>query len=105
MTSFDCASIATHVHTKCRSNAIPIIIIDEFDKLRDQSARELTAHIIKSLYDNAATVNATIILVGVAEDVRELVNDHQSLKRALTEVKMERMKSRELTRCWTSGCA
>ena len=81
---------------KCRPNAIPIIIIDEFDKLKDKAARELTAHVIKSLYDNADTVNTTVILVGVAEDIRELIEDHKSLKRALTEVKMERMKTPEL---------
>lgn len=81
---------------KCRPNAIPIIIIDEFDKLRDASARELTAHVIKSLYDNADTINTTVILVGVAEDIRELIDDHKSLKRALAEVKMERMKTPEL---------
>lgn len=81
---------------KCRPNAIPIIIIDEFDKLRDSDARELTAHVIKALYDNADTINTTIIIVGVAEDIRELVEDHKSLTRALTEIKMERMRSPEL---------
>jgi Cdc6-like AAA superfamily ATPase len=48
---------------KCSPNSIPIIIIDEFDKLRNREARELTAHVIKSLHDNAATVNTTVILV------------------------------------------
>lgn len=81
---------------KCKPNAIPILIIDEFDKLRDQSARELTAHVIKALYDNADTINVTVILVGVAEDIRDLIEDHKSLKRALSEVKLERMKSPEL---------
>ena len=81
---------------RCRPNAIPILIIDEFDKLRDAAARELTAHVIKNLYDNADTVNTTVILVGVAEDIRELVQDHKSLKRALAEVKLERMKAPEL---------
>ena len=81
---------------KCRPNAIPIIIIDEFDTLEDRTARELTAHVIKGLYDNAATVNATVILVGVAEDIKELIEDHKSLTRALTEIKMERMTAHEL---------
>jgi Cdc6-like AAA superfamily ATPase len=81
---------------KCRPNAIPIIIIDEFDKLQDDSARELTAHVIKALYDDAATVNTTVIIVGVAEDIRELIEDHKSLTRALTEIKMERMTPHEL---------
>ncbi len=81
---------------KCRANSILIIIIDEFDKLEDDSARELTAHVIKGLYDNAATVNTTVIIVGVAEDIRELIEDHKSLTRALTEIKMERMTAHEL---------
>jgi Cdc6-like AAA superfamily ATPase len=79
---------------KCRANAIPIIIIDEFDKLRDQGARELTANLIKELYDYS--INATIILVGVAEDVSDLIRDHQSIRRALSQVKLERMSTPEL---------
>jgi hypothetical protein len=55
---------------KCRPNAIPILIIDEFDKLQEVRARELTANVIKSLHDYA--VPATIILVGVAENVGQL---------------------------------
>lgn len=81
---------------KCRPNAIPIIIIDEFDKVINESARELTAHVIKALYDDAATINTTVIIVGVAEDIRELIEDHKSLTRALTEIKMERMDTHEL---------
>lgn len=79
---------------KCKANAIPIIILDEFDKLRDQGARELTANVIKELYDYS--VNVTIIVIGVAEDVGELIRDHRSLTRALSQVKLERMNSIEL---------
>lgn len=79
---------------KCRPNSIKILIIDEFDKLRDQDARELTANVIKSLHDYA--VPATIILVGVAENVSQLIIDHESIRRALTPVKLERMMDHEL---------
>lgn len=79
---------------KCRPNAIPILIIDEFDKLGDPDAKELSANVIKSLYDY--TVNATVILVGVAENVGELVADHQSLRRALSPIKLARMSQLEL---------
>jgi Cdc6-like AAA superfamily ATPase len=79
---------------KCKPNSIPIIIIDEFDNLKDNDARELTAHVIKSLYDY--TVNATIILVGVADDLRELISNHQSLPRTIVQIKLERMKDTEL---------
>ncbi len=74
---------------KCRANAIPIIIIDEFDKLADTNAKELSANVLKSLYDY--TVNVTIILVGVAENIGELVKDHQSLRRTLSPIKLNRM--------------
>ena len=79
---------------KCRPNAIPIIVLDEFDKLRDASARELTANVIKELYDYS--VNVTIIIIEVAEDVGELIKDHRSLTRALSQVKLERMNTTEL---------
>jgi Cdc6-like AAA superfamily ATPase len=79
---------------KCRPNSIPIIIIDEFDKLRDDSAKELSANVLKALYDY--TANVTIILVGVAENVGELVSDHQSLRRTLSPIKLERMRKFEL---------
>jgi Cdc6-like AAA superfamily ATPase len=79
---------------KCRPNAIPILIIDEFDKLQDAGARELTANVIKSLYDYG--VPATIILVGVAENVGQLITDHESIRRALTPIKLERMMDHEL---------
>jgi len=79
---------------KCRPNAIPILIIDEFDKLQDSGARELTANVIKSLHDYS--VPATIILVGVAENVGQLIADHESIRRALTPIKLERMMDHEL---------
>ncbi|MCB1421367.1 MAG: AAA family ATPase [Nitratireductor sp.] len=79
---------------KCKPNAIPIIIFDEFDKLRDALSRELFANLIKYLYDYS--LNTTIILVGVAEDVSSLIADHQSLDRALAQIKLNRMSDTEL---------
>lgn len=79
---------------KCRPNAIPILVIDEFDKLRDKNARELSANVIKYLYDY--TVNFTVVLVGVAESVKELISDHESIRRALTQIRLERMSPVEL---------
>ena len=79
---------------KCRPNAIPIIIIDEFDKLSDRNARELTANVIKAFYDYS--VSATIIIVGVSDDIDGLIEDHRSLRRSLSQIKLERMKNDEL---------
>ncbi len=79
---------------KCKPNAIPIIIFDEFDKLRDTMSRELFANLIKYLYDYS--LNTTMVLVGVAEDVSSLITDHQSLDRALAQIKLNRMNDTEL---------
>ena len=79
---------------KIGPNAVPIVIIDEYDKVRDRDAKVLTANLIKELYDFAATT--TLILVGVAENISELVVDHASLDRALIQVPLGRMSEQEL---------
>ncbi|TYB89026.1 ATP-binding protein, partial [Oceaniovalibus sp. ACAM 378] len=79
---------------RANANAIPVIIIDEYDKLIDDNAKELTANLIKELYDYS--VNVTIILVGVAEDIGKLVEDHESLNRALVHIPLGRMSDTEL---------
>ncbi len=80
--------------TKINADIIPIIIIDEFDKVDDEDAKNLTANLIKSLSDYG--VNATILLVGVAEDVGDLLAAHKSITRNLTQIKLERMSAKEL---------
>lgn len=73
-----------------------IMIVDEFDLLRAKEARELTANLLKSLHDHAT--NVTILLIGVAENVEDLLINHQSLRRVLTLVKLERMNVADLTK-------
>lgn len=68
-------------------------VFDEFDRLRKKEARPFT-DLMKALSDFA--VDATIILVGVAETVEELVADHASIGRAIIQVPMPRMKPEEL---------
>lgn len=79
---------------KCNANVLPVIIIDEYDKVIDEEARELTANLIKELYDYATS--ATVILVGVADSIGQLVQDHQSVNRALVQVPLSRMSDAEL---------
>ncbi|MCJ2042886.1 ATP-binding protein [Methylobacterium sp. J-059] len=75
-------------------NTIPIIILDEFDKLMDQKARNLVANTIKDLSDRS--VKATIILVGVADSIGDLIDEHQSISRCLHQIQMQRMMPSEL---------
>lgn len=70
-----------------------LFIIDEFDNVRDDKTRSSFADLIKSLSDN--NKNTTILLVGIADSVEELIGDHQSLERCLKQVKMPRMKKEE----------
>jgi Cdc6-like AAA superfamily ATPase len=75
-------------------NTVPIIILDEFDKLADRSARNLIANTIKNLSDRS--VRATVIIVGVADSVSDLIEEHQSISRCLRQIPMQRMLPSEL---------
>lgn len=79
---------------KCGANALPIVIVDEYDKLQNAEAKVLTANLIKEMYDYAVTT--TVILVGVAENIGQLVSDHQSIDRALVQIPLNRMSNSEL---------
>lgn len=79
---------------KTPPHAAVIMIVDEFDLLRAKEARELTANLIKSLHDYGT--NVTVVLIGVAENVDELIIDHRSLRRVLSLVKLERMSATDL---------
>jgi Cdc6-like AAA superfamily ATPase len=69
------------------------IFVDEFDRL-DPAARAGFADVIKGLSDY--NVPATIVIVGVADDVDELVAEHRSVERSLQEILMPRMSPAEL---------
>lgn len=79
---------------KCNPNALPVIIIDEFNEIVDRDTKTLTANLIKELYDFA--VSTTIIIVGVADNISELLAEHQSIGRALIQVPLHRMTDAEL---------
>ena len=71
-----------------------LLVIDEYDRLEDDSVSRAMADTIKALSDHS--VNATMILVGVADTVDELIAEHQSIDRCLVQVHMPRMSSEEL---------
>jgi Cdc6-like AAA superfamily ATPase len=71
-----------------------IIIIDELDRLRHPDVTMLLADTIKNLSDHA--VDVTLILVGVADSVDQLMQEHQSIERALVQIRMPRMSVPEL---------
>jgi hypothetical protein len=86
----------------CRfgQNELPIIVIDEYDRLRDESCRVLMTDLIKAL--TRAPNNPTVVLVGVAENILQLVRDHASISRNLVQVPMHRMTTEEIIEVVTS---
>lgn len=70
-----------------------VVFIDEFDVVVDAAERRAMAETIKVLSDQG--VNATVILVGVAESVTELIDEHASTERNLVQVPMPRMSLEE----------
>jgi Cdc6-like AAA superfamily ATPase len=78
-----------------------VLLIDEFDRLASEEARLLFADTIKTLSDQLT--QATVVLVGVADTVGELIAEHQSIERAVVQIHMPRMSRAELQRIVTQG--
>jgi Holliday junction resolvasome RuvABC ATP-dependent DNA helicase subunit len=78
-----------------------VLFIDEFDRLRDTDARMLFADTIKTLSDRVT--RATVVLIGVADSVGELIREHRSVERALAQIHMPRMTREELAEIVTRG--
>jgi chloramphenicol 3-O-phosphotransferase len=80
----------------------PLIVIDELDRLEDDESLTLLADTIKTLSDHAA--GATLILVGVAGSLDELIGEHASIIRNLAQIEMPRMMPEELRGILQKGC-
>ena len=80
-----------------------VLAIDEFDRLTDRKVTTLVADTIKSLSDSATP--ATVILIGVADSVDQLIEGHRSIERALVQVPMPRMSKAETEQIVLKGTA
>lgn len=78
-----------------------LIAFDEFDRLSDPTVSILMADTLKSLSDYSVPV--TILLIGVADSVDELVAGHQSIERALVQIPMPRMSVAEIKQIIENG--
>ncbi|MEN8263951.1 MAG: ATP-binding protein [Nitrospirota bacterium] len=75
-------------------NNVLVFIIDEFDRIEDIKTKTAIADTIKTFSDHA--IKASMILVGVADAVEELIKEHFSIERALVQIQMPRMSREEL---------
>jgi Cdc6-like AAA superfamily ATPase len=82
---------------------ISVFIIDEFDRVDDPHTRRLFADTIKAFSDNLPT--PTLVIVGVARDVSELIGEHASIERSIAQVKLPLMTVEELREIIEKGLA
>jgi hypothetical protein len=87
-------AMADVINVLKRFPAPMVFIFDEFDQADAVGVRKEFADTIKALSDYS--IVATIVLVGVGDDVRSLISAHASIERALVQIPMPRMKSDEL---------
>jgi len=71
-----------------------LIILDEYDRVRDEATNTRLAETLKHFSDAASETK--IIVVGVADTLAELIGEHASLTRCLAQIKLERMSADEL---------
>jgi Cdc6-like AAA superfamily ATPase len=71
-----------------------ILIIDEYDRVTAEDTKAKFAELIKNMSDAAAPV--TLVIIGVADNVRELLGKHPSLQRSVVIVPMPLMTRREI---------
>jgi Cdc6-like AAA superfamily ATPase len=71
-----------------------LLIVDEFDRVRDGQTKTRMAELIKHFSD--ARSETKIVIVGVAETLNELIGQHESLSRSLAQIGLKRMDEAEL---------
>ncbi len=75
-------------------NDIPIVVVDEYNLIQDPDTSRLMAETIKALSDEG--INATVFVVGISDNVRDLVSGHESIIRCSEEILMPRMDQEEI---------
>jgi len=68
-----------------------LVIIDEFERIQATKERQAFADLIKKLSDNESPT--TLMLVGVAESIDELLEGHESAHRSIVEIRVDRLKN------------
>jgi Cdc6-like AAA superfamily ATPase len=76
------------------ANQRTVVIIDEFDRVQDDGTFVKMADTIKYLADEGS--RATLIIVGVGENVHELFGGHPSIHRNVRQKLMPKMTKQEL---------
>src|SRR5262249_19174911 len=78
-----------------------IFRIDEFDRVRSEEVRNQIAEAIKNLSDVGA--RGAFLIVGVADDLEELLGKHPSIQRNVVGIHLSLMSEAELLQLIKAG--
>ena len=82
---------------------IVVLVIDEFDIIDDHDTRMAMSDTLKYLSDR--NTPATVVLIGVADDASNLIENHRSVERCLRQIQLPRMERDESEEVVTTGLA
>lgn len=82
-------------------NGFFIVILDEFDKVTDSQTKIAFSDLIKIVSDTVP--GFTIVIVGVAENILELIGEHPSIDRNLVQIELPVMSDTEIREIFRIG--
>ena len=91
--SVDCDFIRREL-MKISRQVLFVPIFDEFDRLPQGEVRTMMSDILKTASDHG--LNTTMVFVGIADSVTDLISDHESVERCLEQIKIPRMSIKEV---------
>lgn len=77
-----------------QDSQLTIVILDELDRIRDVPTKTLLADTAKCFSDYIPST--TLVFVGVADTVNDLIGEHPSIERNLKQIRVPRMSHDEL---------
>lgn len=78
-----------------------LIILDEFDRITDKNVSVMVSDTIKALSDFG--ISASVLVIGVADSIDQLISGHLSIERALVQIHMPRMSIDEISQILEKG--
>ena len=78
-----------------------VIIFDEFDRISDSNTRTAMADTIKYFSDHAT--RSTLMFVGVGKSLSDLLHEHLSISRNISQIRVDPMPVEELTQIVQKG--
>lgn len=70
-----------------------LLIFDEFDSIKDEKTKVMIADTIKAFSDNINFV--TIFIIGIAQNVKDLIGWHPSLERCIKQINLPLMSNKD----------